>query len=251
MKMKKVRMLALVALMLATLCLTAYADNSSTVSLEPIKLNQTALKAVKAEFIQAETKVITGTVKEINDYCIVVAAEDGKTYAVPIAVFADTEEFKSMELKVNDSITVEGPDFSKLQVGQSQSVAIARANGTVTVGSGAVNIQPIEVKDANIIEGKNFVFSGVAPTEIKLENINFGKMEVNMVEGVAIISREMKEDSKEFVIKEADKVISFKLDKDAIIFSAEKITAKGVTISLRDIMPRLMEPVTIQYQPMN
>lgn len=84
--------------------------NGVTIEFEKLLPKHAAIDAIKVE-----SKTIKGTVKEVNKYGIKVKGEDNKVYVIPIGIFEKTDEFKSMKLKAGDSITVEGPDFEKMQ----------------------------------------------------------------------------------------------------------------------------------------
>ncbi len=171
-----------------------------------IELEKLMTKFAETQAIKIETKTVKGTVKEINDFGIKMNSEDNKVYVIPTSIFAETEDFKSMNLKVGDSITVEGPDFEKM-MGK-----IENQKGSVFFTAPAIASAKVEFKDLQ-------------------ENASTNGQEI--------------------IVKKLDKAEMFKLDKDDIMFHAEKISANGVTIDIQKLMMEFQKPFQIHLKPNN
>lgn len=187
-------------------------ENESIFPAEKITANGVTIELQKimtsfaAEAVKIETKEVKGTVKEVNEFGIRITGEDSKVYIVPTGMIADSKEFKSMNLKAGNSITVEGPDFEKM------------------IGN----------KD-----GQNDVVFSTAPVVLSIE------AEFKGLPEDAFINKQ------DIIVKAFDQDEVLKLDKDDVLFPAQKITANGVTIDLQKNMMEIHKPLRIQLQPNN
>lgn len=357
--MKKIVTLGVVAAITTALCITAYADNSSNVVMAQKISNVKSgiISTANVNQIKLETKTIKGTVKEVNSFGVKLTAEDGKVYLVPTAMFEDSEEYKSMNLKVGDKIIVEGLDFEKIkgnlkfsvkadvEKGVQENVVIFReavpaekiekaekanaigifvestgqketlklnegeelfhgekitANGVtvdlpkmvssvaatkaiefetktikgtvkeinefgirINAEGGKTYIVPTgiiaasqEFKSMNLKEGDSILVEGpdfdkMMKSKDGQNHVVFSKAPVSLSIGSEI--RNMPKDTLlekvDFVVETADQINTIKLDKNDIIFSADKITANGVTIDVQKFVTNMQQPIRIHVQP--
>jgi hypothetical protein len=171
-----------------------------------IELHKLMTKSTVAEAIKFETKTIKGTVKEMNDFGIKINGEDNKVYVIPTAMFAEAKEYKSMNLKIGDNITAEGPDFEKM-MGKMKN-----QKGAVFFSTPAIASAKAELKEL--------------PEDASIKD-------------------------KDIIVRKFDKANMLKLEKDDIMFSAEKISANGVTVDINKLMMELHKPIQIKMNPRN
>ncbi|MFZ5969613.1 MAG: hypothetical protein ACOYVK_20835 [Bacillota bacterium] len=260
--MKKIAALGMAAVLMMGLGTAAMAEE---------KIQEEKTQIIAAKGIQTEVKKITGTVEELRDFDLVVKDEDGVTYTVPILPVKESEEFKALDLTKGDSITLEGHEpvmFGEggVNIALSEEAAAGlpaeKKAFIVKMGEVAEGVDGEEIK--MLKEGESAVISVIKTVDgqivseaIKLDKDQlFEKIKVdgqtvdfikNGEEGIVEnsvpaaaarvfkIGKTIDENTGEVKIEQLPDMEGMKP------FMATKITAKGKTIDIHEIMRKQFE----------
>lgn len=200
---------------------------------------KTAAAAVAAEngnvaqrfFVAATSDIVTGTIEEINEAGMKVAAEGGKLYYVPLEEFRSQEGFAALELKVGTAVSLKSPQSTKpftmrLETPKEDNgsftvsvlPALEASEGIVTA-SAPLSIS-ISASDKVITDSEGIVPAGEAVTVVKAEKV----------------AGRIGEPAEKLSIAVSDTIYlhSMDLSKITVVFPAGEISANGKTLSVQE-----------------
>ena len=188
---------------------------------------------------------VAGTIKEIDDNYMKIEDEQGKVFTVPLYRFAQLEEFKTLNLQVGDTVTVDG-----FGTGNPASIAIS-----AVPFDGEINLQEINPEDLPRIEGEPLQIAiQAAPVQgltwsVKAGEGDFATLKPINPEDITIHSEEITIDTEKATLITSSTLPAaggFSLADGNVlenVFIAQAITVGEKTVKVEDNFTTMASPV--------